>query len=77
MAVDLGEVPKSSVGYYVHVLIVPKLKGQAIGISNLTMGSPNVVHQMAAATKLLEEERTAMNLIAASGDDPEKNVTKR
>lgn len=77
VAIDLGELPRSFSEYYIHVLVLPKLKGKTVEIDILKTDNPNVAYQKTVVTKMLEEERTAINLIRNSGGELVANSSKK
>ncbi|GAV01690.1 hypothetical protein RvY_12363 [Ramazzottius varieornatus] len=69
---DISSIYRPTANYYLHILAVPKHKGEVAGTTNLTPGDTGVVYQKTVMTKMLVEERTAINLIAVKNDDDVK-----
>ncbi|XP_055346742.1 lipid scramblase CLPTM1L-like [Paramacrobiotus metropolitanus] len=59
----------SFVGLHMHVLVLPVQKGKLKDIDTLRTDMPEIVYQKVSMTKMMAEERTAMNLIQGDVDD--------
>ena len=70
---DMSSIYKPTASYYLHILAVPKHKGEVVGTNKLTPGMSGVVYQKVAMTKMLVEERTVMNLIAGTSEENSKS----
>ena len=77
VSVDFGDdLPSDSSTYYAHIFVLGKIKGKKLEFGNLRTDNPNVAYQKTVVTKMMEEERTAMNLIKGQSDGA-KNSSER
>ncbi|OQV13273.1 Cleft lip and palate transmembrane protein 1-like protein [Hypsibius exemplaris] len=78
-ALDIEAIWRKDATYYVHVLVLPKVRGKEVGSAHqkLTPAHASVVYQKVVMTKFMQEERTAMNLIQAGADDVNSTVISR